>query len=241
MSKYICILALSLSLLSCKNEKGETPKVRYDNSAKEKPVEKVDDTPIKVADLPINFSGTNYLIHPVGDLNIYGREKAPTDSALGTEAEQSFKVSNNNDNELTGYLQNLKFQEVGSDSIRALTTKPILIETVTYLKSVADKSKKHFIVYTLSDADTNKDGKVDNNDIKTLYLSDISGNNFIKLSADFQELIDWSLIESKSRIYFRVIEDINKNGAFDKEDKVHYHYLDLLAKELKVQEYNPVN
>ena len=240
MSKYICILALSLSLWSCKNQNDETPKVRYDNTSKEKPAEKLEVTPIKVADLPINFSGTNYLIHPVGDLSIYGREKAPTDSALGTEAEQSFKVSNNNDYELTGYLQNLEFQEVGSDSIRALTTKQILIETVTYLKSVADKYKKHFIVYTLSDADTNKDGKVDSNDIKTLYISDISGNNFIKLSADFQELIDWNLIESKSRIYFRAIEDINKNGAFDKDDKVHYHYLDVLAKEFKVQEYYPV-
>jgi hypothetical protein len=42
-------------------------------------------------------------------------------------------------------------------------------------------------------------------------------------------------------MYFRTIEDINKNGAFDKDDKVHYQYLDLLSKELKVMEYKPVD
>jgi hypothetical protein len=27
---------------------------------------------------------------------------------------------------------------------------------------------------------------------------------------DFQELIDWNLIDSKSRLYFRTVEDTNK-------------------------------
>jgi hypothetical protein len=40
------------------------------------------------------------------------------------------------------------------------------------------------MVYTLTDSDTNKDGKIDTSDIKTLYLSDISGENFTKVSAD---------------------------------------------------------
>jgi hypothetical protein len=35
-------------------------------------------------------------------------------------------------------------------------------------------------------------------------------------------------------------EDINKNGAFDKDDKVHYQYVDLLSKDLKVVAYNPI-
>jgi hypothetical protein len=48
------------------------------------------------------------------------------------------------------------------------------------------------------DLDTNKDGKLDSSDIKCLYLSDISGKKFTKISADFQELIDWNLIESKT-------------------------------------------
>jgi hypothetical protein len=47
------------------------------------------------------------------------------------------------------------------------------------------------------DADTNRDGKLDSSDIKSLYLSEISGR-FTKVSMDLQELIDWNLIDSKT-------------------------------------------
>jgi hypothetical protein len=48
------------------------------------------------------------------------------------------------------------------------------------------------------DADTNRDGKLDSSDIKSLYLSEISGKRFTKVSMDLQELIDWKLIDSKA-------------------------------------------
>ena len=240
ISKHI-FLSLVILLVSCKQEK-ETPKVTYGTKAKEKVADKVDASQIKVADLPINFTGTNILIHPIGDLNIYGRDNAVAyESSSRAESQQSFTVSTNNEFEITGYLQNIKFQEIGKDTIISLTDKQILIETATYLKTIADKFKKHFIIYTLSDADTNKDGKVDSNDIKSLYMSTINGSNFTKLSQEFQELIDWNVLDAQNRIYFRTIEDINKNGAFDKDDKVHYQYLDLLSKEVKVVEYKPVD
>lgn len=241
MSKYIVVVLVLVSFWSCKKEV-ETPKVRYENTNKEKPVSvaKIDTSKIEVADLPIHFSGTNYLIHPIGDLNSYERDKSATYESRN-ESDQSFTVSNYNDYQITGFLQNIKFQEIGSDSIKALSPKPIFIETATYLKNLADKTKKQLMVYSLSDSDTNKDGKIDGDDIKALYISDISGTNFTKLSTDFQELIDWNVLEIKNRLYFREIEDSNKNGAFDKEDKVHYHYVDLLSKDLKVEEYNPIN
>ena len=152
----------------------------------------------------------------------------------------SFTISNVAQYEITGYLQNLKFQKIDSDSIKSLTDKPVLIQTATYLKSVSDKTKKQIMVYTMVDVDTNKDGKLDTSDIKALYLSEISGEKFTKISLDFQELIDWSLIESKNRLYFRTVEDTNKNGQFDKDDVIHYHYLDLSNKDWKVFDYNPI-
>ena len=61
------------------------------------------------------------------------------------------------------------------------------------------------MVYTLVDADTNKDGKINQNDIRSLYLSTTSGTKFTKISSDFQEVIDWNIIEKTSRLYFRSI------------------------------------
>ena len=239
MKSLLKIIACSIFvfLISCKKET-EMPKVIYENPSKAITTTKPDTSKVEIADLPIQMLGTNYLIFPIGDLNVAEGNKGSYDSSSNGN-ELKFQISNYSENEITGYLRNLKFQEVGSDSIKALTDKPILIQTVTYLKTVAEKIKQPILVYTLADMDTNKDGKLDSNDIKSLYLSEISGNRFIKISVDFQELIDWNLIESKNRLYFRTIEDTNKNGEFDKKDVLHYHFIDLATKDWKVSDYSP--
>lgn len=233
-------LIVGLLIASCKNEAPEKPKVSYGDAAKTKTTVKIDTTQIEIADLPVQMQGTNYLIFPVGDLNIYGGNSRTAYESSSTANDVRFKISNYGENEIAGYLRNLKFREIGSDSIHALTNKPMLIQTVTFLKTVADKTKQQILVYTLADMDTNKDGKLDTSDIKSLYLSEISGNHFIKVSTDFQELIDWNLIDSENRLYFRTIEDANKNGEFDKNDILHYHYIDLSGKDWKVSDYKPV-
>lgn len=234
-SKY-SVLAFILLLVGCKEET-EKPKVIYENTSKELSEPKIDTSKMLVADLPIQMEGTSVLLFPIGEFTVAnGRSKAKYSSS----ERESFVVSNSNEYEITGYLSNMKFQQIGSDSLKVLTDKPVLIERVTYLKSIADKTKKQFLVYVLEDMDSNKDGKLDSNDIKDLYISAIDGSNFKKLSVEFQEFIDWNVIDSQNRLYFRTIEDINKNGAFDKDDKVHYQYVDLLSKDLKVVEYNPI-
>ena len=231
---YIAIVFVGL-FVSCKKEEAEKPKVTYETTSKAKPEVVSDANQIEVADLPINMEGTNFLIHPIGVMSGNGKGiKSSYDS------EQGFTVSNYGEYQITGYLKNLKFQEIGKDTIYALTDKQILIETATYLKTFADKSKQQLLVYSLADMDTNKDGKLDNSDIKSLYLSTVSGQKFTKLSADFQELIDWKIIESKNLLYFRTIQDTNKNGEFDAKDSLQYQFVNLLDNEWKVISYKPI-
>ncbi|WP_162127374.1 hypothetical protein [Flavobacterium phycosphaerae] len=237
MKKYLPYLSAMLVVLfiSCKKQEEEKPKVIYDATSKVKTEVPVDTNQILIADLPVNMEGTNFLIHPIGVVSGKGRGfKSSGESGEG------FTVSNYGEYQITGYLKNLMFQEMGKDTLYALTDKPILIETATYLKIFADKTKQQLMVYSLSDMDTNKDGKLDSSDIKSLYISTVSGQKFTKLSADFQELVDWKIIESKNLLYFRAIEDTNKNGEFDAEDKLQYHFVNLLDKDWKVQEYKPI-
>ncbi|MBZ4043176.1 CREC-EF hand family protein [Flavobacterium hibisci] len=239
MKKYLkyTALAIAATFISCREEV-QKPKVSYDVSNKVS-VSKTDSTQIEVADLPIQMEGTDYLIHPVGDLRVFEKgSKARYGSS--TVNDVSFTISNLGEYEITGYLQNLKFQKTDSDSIRPLSDKPILILTATYLKTIADKTQNKIMVYTLTDSDTNKDGKIDTGDIKTLYLSDISGENFTKVSTDLEELVDWNIVESKNRLYFRTIQDTNQNGQFDKNDVLHYNYIDLALKNWEVKNYKPI-
>lgn len=238
-TSHFVYIGISLLLLASCKEEIEKPKVTYDASKVGRELTKADSTQIKIADLPIQMQGTDYLIHPVGDLSVYekGSKNRYGSSSVN---DLSFTISNASEYEITGFLQNLKFQKIGSDSIKALTDKPVLIQTATYLKTVSDKINKQIMVYSMMDLDTNKDGKLDVSDITTLYLSKISGDKLTKVSADFQELIDWNLIESQNRLYFRTVEDTNKNGKFDSKDVVHYNYIDLANKDWKVESYNPI-
>ena len=236
---HITLIGIAILFLTSCKEEVEKPKVTYDGASKTKVLIKVDSSQIQIADLPIQMEGTDYLIHPIADLSI--REKG-IKSRYGSSSvnDLSFTISNYGEFEITGFLQNLKFQKIDSNSIKKLTDKPVLIQTATYLKSAADKTNNQIMVYTMVDMDTNKDGKVDTSDIKALYLSEISGEKFTKISYDFQELIDWKLIGSKNRLYYRTIEDTNKNGEFDKKDVINYYYIDLSKKEWKIIAYEPV-
>lgn len=241
MKKAIIAIAVlaGFTVTSCKEEK-QKPKVAYEDNRPAKPQPgKNDSTDIKVADLPVHMDGTKYLIHTIGDIRVYEDANRSYGSSR-TNSSASYAISNYNRFEITGYLENLKFQHVDSASIKPLTDKVIQIQTATYLNTIAERLKKQVLVYTLVDADTNRDGKIDANDIRSLYISDISGKSFKKLSSDMQELIDWNIIEGQNRLYFRTIEDINKNGAFDKNDLVHYHYTDLASADWEVHTYEPV-
>lgn len=237
-SLLACTVAAAL-MVSCKEDKPK-PKVIYNKEKQAAAPKKIDSTQIKVADLPILMEGTKYLIHPVGDIRIYDDSKSSYGSSR-TNSSVSYAISNYNRFEITGYFENIKFQHVDSTALRPLTDKKLQIQTVTYLNTIAEKTKKQILVYALVDSDTNQDGRVDANDIKSLYISDISGAGFKKLSGDVQELVDWSVIDAQNRIYFRTLEDINKNGAFDKNDVVHYHYADLLSPGWEVKDYAPVD
>ena len=130
---HITILGIAILLLASCKEEVEKPKVTYDETSKARELIKADSTQIQIADLPLQMEGTDYLIHPVGDLSI--RERG-VKSKYGSSSvnDLSFTISNYGEFEITGFLQNLKFQKVDSDSIKKLTEMPVLIQTATYLK-----------------------------------------------------------------------------------------------------------
>jgi hypothetical protein len=231
-------LSATIALVSCKNE-SETPKVIYETEKKTAEVsyQKIDSTEINIADLPIKFKGTDYLLHPVGNVRVYSSGSMRSSGAKINQ-NVSYKISNYATPEITGYLTNVMFQHKDSIKIKPLTTNKMQITSINYLDELALKTNKHYLVYTLVDVDTNKDGRYDENDIKTLYISNINGTNFTKLTPDFHELVDWQVLDDK--LYFRYIEDINKNGEFDSKDAVHYAFINLLSDSWQANLYHPL-
>lgn len=238
MRNFIILGFALIILTSCRNE--EKAKVIYPEDGNVEVTEfKKDSTLIQIADIPIHIDSTQYLIHPIGEFKIYGKRGK---SYFGSSdyGSGSFSISNYNRYEITGDLHNLKFQKIDSENLTTLTKQNIRIKTITFLSDIANNTNKQILVYRILDIDSNRDNKLDDNDINTLYISNIDGTNFTKLTAEFQELIDWKVLEIMNRLYFRSIEDTNKNGEFDKEDKIHYQFVDFNLDKLKVTEYKPI-
>ncbi len=231
-----CLLLLAVVFLSCRNE--EKRKVIYETQEKEVEFQKIDSTEIKIADLPINLQGTDMILHPIGDVRVYNSGGNRYGSSKTKSV--SFTISNYNYPEITGFITNVMFQHKDSLAMYPLTQNRMQIQTITYLDKIALQTQKHILMYVVFDKDTNRDGKYDGNDIKSLYISQMDGSHFRKLTQDLHELIDWNVIEAKNRLYFRSIEDINKNGAFDTADNVNYFYVDLLSDDWKPVAYKPI-
>lgn len=235
--KQILIIILSIVFFfSCNNRNRQTI-VQTENIVEVKK----DSTSIEIADFPIEIDSLDYLIHPIGNYRIGDDWGSKILESSRYDQSYSISISNFRDYTLTGNLTNVLFQKKGSERMKSLTKDYIKINRLIFLRSIYKSTKKAYLLYCVKDIDTNNDGKLNNDDLQALYISKIDGSNFEKLTKDYNKLIDWKIIESINRLYFRTIEDENKDGKFGKKDLVHYNYLDLNTDTLKVVEYYPIS
>lgn len=237
--KTILIIGITILIFtSCVTE--NKPKIVHNENSGNKISElKKDSTYIEIADLPIQIDSTNFLIHPIGDYKIEDKQGKIIYKSAGYGS-KNFSISSYSGYRISGNLSNVKFQHIDAENLSSLTDDVIKIKSFSFLRKVFYNTKKQFLLYEVIDKDTNQDGKLDFNDINTLYVSNINGMDFTKLSDINKELIDWKIIESKNRLYFRTLEDSNKDGKFDKKDIVHYNFVDLNNENLKITEYKPI-
>ena len=237
MRKLTLISIFIITLISCKND--DKPTITYDNLNDKKEIVR-DSSIIVINELPIEIDSTDYLIYIIGEPNDLSYGSSYSGFSSESDNRKSFSVMNSYNSNISGDIHNIKFQKNESDTITDLTDKTILISSVDFLREIFNTNKKQYLLYTVYDSDSNADQKINYQDLKSLYMSEINGQEFKKLTPDFQELINWKIIKSQNRLYFRTIEDIDKNGKFDNGDKLHYFYIDFDQDNLKTKEYNYV-
>ncbi len=237
MKKLIIPLFLTFAFHSCLND--TQTKVNYeDENLKDSLI--IDSTLTKISDLPIQIDSVDYLIYPIGNAKISSNSRGSFYLGSGGSGSSSFSVSNSSYGNNSGIFYNLKFQKVHSDSLIALTDKTLRINSFTFLREIFESTGRKFLLYQIHDRDTNKDRVIDRNDIETLYISEIDGSKFEKIIPDFQELIDWKTVKKQNRLYYRSIEDVDKDGEFTTKDSLHYFYIDLGKPNMDIIEFNPL-
>ncbi|WP_458629133.1 hypothetical protein [Winogradskyella sp. PC D3.3] len=225
-------MCLSVFMMSCRDN---SKTISHSNQF-EVQIEK-DSSKIEIADLPINIDSTDYLIHPIGYISEYNSRFS---SYKNGSDNTSYSVGHYTNFSIKGTFSNIKFQQITSEQLTALTDKIIEITSIHFLEDLRQQTGLQLLVYTIRDMDTNKDAKLNSKDVETLYISNIDGNNFKKLTPNLAQIVDWKLIPQLKRLYFKSISDSNTNGKFDKNDTLIYQYVNLEDKTLTVKNYYPM-
>lgn len=224
MKKHLLFSFFALCILAC--QKKAPTKVAYTAPKNTASTKTTDSSSTLVAELPFQFENSHYLLHLIGTIN---NEEATT------KYDNDYQIANYNDTEITGEISQVLFEKVGSTSTTPLTTSDMVIYNINFCKGTQNTQ----LIYDVVDADSNKDGKINRNDLKSLYWSDESGHHFTKLSPPMQELIDWKWLPATQKIYFRTSEDTNHNGNLDYKDRIRYFYIPI-ATNAQAIEYHPV-
>ena len=229
MKHVLSLMLLMALLISCDNS---DKKIDHDAISIQKL--KKDSSEIEIADLPILMDSTDYLIHPIGHIREYS-------SRYSSESDHTyFNVSNHNSHSIRGDFSNIKFQHIDTSELKPLFDKVVKISSIHFLNNRSKNAEIDFIVYKVKDMDSNGDSKLNFLDINALYISKTDGSNLKKLTNPLDQIVDWKVIPELNRLYFKSISDTNKNGDFDKEDAIHYNYVNLDSNILKVETYHPI-
>ena len=136
-------------------------------------------------------------------------------------------------------IANLIFENVINQKKHLLTDNQIRI---SFYHQLQDKKENRYFLYRVIDRDYNKDGKMNSDDVESLYISNIDGTSFSKLTKDKENVQynDKAWIHSIDRYYFTTLKDSDKNGSFDPKDEMHHYYIQFNSGGYNVVEYNPL-
>lgn len=234
-------ILISVALCSCGND--SKPTIVYPNvtSNDEKVPTALDTTLFLNGELPIHFKKTDYLLFPIGPIKVSTRGLTKLYSGSASNGDLSFNIGYLSGSSYSGDLDNLKIQHLDSSNFRPITKQNLKIRSLEFLESIQKEAGLNLIVLRITDNDTNNDGELNNDDVESLYLSHISGENFKKLTIDYHELLDWRVLDINRKVYFRTLEDIDKNGEFNKKDKIHHYYVSLENEVFDIVEYFPLD
>lgn len=198
-----------------------------------------DTTKILVSELPIKFDSTDVLIYAVGlrDLQQRGGYSKFGSGSFSSSAIASSYFSGD---KLLGKYINLIF-EAPDGTRKSLADFKMTIISANFLRGIYKRTKQGYILYTIYDRDTNGDGKFDQDDLEALYISKINGTQLIKITKELHEFYDYRTLKDSNILYFRSMEDINKDGKLNNKDQFHYYKVDLSTNDLIVEEYNPLD
>jgi hypothetical protein len=237
--KYTAIFFATITILSSCRDKGRIDYAQsIDTTSVDHDDRLTDSTKVVVAELPIRFDSTAYLLFGISLVELQDRG-GYSKVSLSSYDDYSSSGSYLHEDEFTGSFINMLFEDASGNQ-RKLTSSKIMIRSATFVREIFRRTKSGYILYSVSDRDSNHDNSLTHADLEALYISRIDGSNFHKLSRELHEFYDWTAIKGDNKIYFRTLEDRNKDGELNNKDIFHYYRMDFSGESYGLTEYYPV-
>lgn len=119
-----------------------------------------------------------------------------------------------------------------------LTKEKIIINHFSIGNSENSPNSKNtlsdqFIYYNITDSDYDGDKKLTPKDPEKLYLSNLQGKSFTRISPNNYNLSSWKIDEKHDLILMDLIKDSNGDKEFNEKDEVEYFVYNLKTGVLK--------
>ncbi|MGB5926896.1 MAG: hypothetical protein WBH03_01915, partial [Cyclobacteriaceae bacterium] len=237
MDRFFTAALLLLVTLACSDRK---PRIDYANQDTTEVTmnDMVRDTSRSLmANLPVRFDSTEHLI--------YGLRVVDNDEKGSYLRSSSYKSNSDdsyfhNGNTLHGTYVNLIFEDAAGRRT-LLTDKKLVITRVHYLREIYRSTGKDYLLYLVRDYDSDGNGSVNTRDLQSMHMSRTDGSEFRKITANMHELQDYRFIAGTDAMYFRTLEDSDKDGNLTDQDSYHHYVVDFTEKGYRVRANNPLD
>src|SRR6187431_678879 len=163
MTRLLIVIAAAILFYSCGQER---PKINHEAVDTTSVVDDriKDTTKILVSELPVKFDSTDVILFAIGLVDLQergGYSKISSGSYGGPDIASSYFIRDN----LVGTFINIVFQDKSGNE-RKLTDKKIKIRKVDFLREIFKKTKAGYLLYSISDRDSNGDKELDHADLE---------------------------------------------------------------------------
>jgi hypothetical protein len=217
MNRITILTILLLGLLAC----NDRPKDSFANQAIE-PDTITENSKYNTINLQINnptvIDSSDWVIYPLTLEELEETEKGFKSSSY----ERQYAYWN-----VAFYNTETKQTRLLSDSLKMLINS-ISSNNETIIHSGQRKEKNAgLIYYSITTKDYNQDGKLNSDDPKYLFISDLAGQDFKQISPDNFDLIHWRAIQVTNKILIQARKDTKKDKKFNSDDEIVSFIYDL--------------
>ncbi len=132
------------------------------------------------------------------------------------------------ENRYNYYYNNIIFYGKKDGKTNLLLNKKAIINGFDLLEEKkAGKSSFRYWLYQIIDSDTNGDKKLDTQDAKIGYLSDLSGNNLQQITPNNSQILNWTLVQSAGAIFIKILKDSDNDQKFTEKDETNFIRVNL--------------